>query len=143
MKAQEAPTAQSAASLLQVASLRNLELIPASAKMTIAAFLEQGSDNNDNVLLQDLGSSDDMGAPAANALESSSGGVVAMLDGLQKKFIDEQTTLQTSESNQQGAHALLTQDLKAQLEQTRNDKAKRTLAKSKRTSDKVDRTEDK
>jgi len=84
-----------------------------------------------------------MGAPAANALESSSGGIVGMLKGLQNKFIDEQTKLQTAESNQKGAHALLTQDLKLQLEQARNDKDKRTAEKAKRTSDKVDRTEDK
>jgi len=136
MKAQEAPTAQAAASLLQVAS------IPHHVKKQLAAFLQQGK-GDENVLLQDLGSSLDMGAPAVHALESSSGGIVSMLKGLQTKFMEEQTKLQSDESNAKGAHALLTQDLKASISQTTDDKSKKTITKSKRTSDKIDKSEDK
>jgi len=135
MAAQVSPTAQ-AGSLLQVAAAN---LVPAAAKKAIDSFLQQGLSGDDDALLQGL----ETGAPEANAYESQSSGVVGMLNQLQKKFMTEQSTLQRNEQNMKGAHAVLTQDLNAQVEQTKNDISKKTVNKAKRAAFKSDKTEDK
>merc|ERR1719235_12875 len=79
------------AALVQVSSLQDLSLIPAEAKRTIDAFLQQS-----------LGSQEDglaVSAPEANAYEFQSSGVVEMLEKLLDKFIDERTTLEKEEMN--------------------------------------------
>jgi len=70
------------ASLAQVSALKNLNLIPDSAKKIIGAFLS----TEDDVV--------DEAAPEANAYEFQSHGVVEMLEKLLDKFIDERTTLE-------------------------------------------------
>merc|ERR1719235_2332989 len=89
------------ASLVQVSSLTSLELIPAEAKRTIEAFIQQmGPDEGLAV-----------SAPEANAYEFQSSGVVEMLEKLLDKFIDERTTLEKEEMNSKHAYDMLMQDL--------------------------------
>merc|ERR1719324_494891 len=86
-------------SLLQVSSLTSLELIPAEAKRTIEAFIQQmGPDEGLAV-----------SAPEANAYEFQSSGVVEMLEKLLDKFIDERTTLEKEEMNSKHAYDMLMQ----------------------------------
>merc|ERR1719174_631348 len=81
------------ASLAQVSALKDLKLIPDSAKKAIDLFLQQGevADSVDEGLA--------VSAPEANAYEFQSHGVIEMLEKLLDKFIDERTTLQKEEVN--------------------------------------------
>merc|ERR1719387_1856867 len=75
------------ASLVQVSALKELSLIPAEAKRTIDAFLQQDPEGLA------------VSAPEANAYEFQSSGVIEMLEKLLDKFIDERTTLEKEEMN--------------------------------------------
>merc|ERR1719326_2622681 len=86
------------ASLVQVSSLKALNLIPADAKKVIDVFLQ-------NVEPEGLAVS----APEANAYEFQSSGVVEMLEKLLDKFIDERTTLEKEEMNSKHAYDMLMQ----------------------------------
>jgi len=78
------------ASLAQVSALKDLKLIPDSAKKTLDLFLQQGEDDDESLAVT---------APEANGYEFQSSGVVEMLEKLLDKFIDERTTLQKEEMN--------------------------------------------
>mmetsp|Transcript_4718 Transcript_4718/g.9154 ORF Transcript_4718/g.9154 Transcript_4718/m.9154 type:complete len:677 (-) Transcript_4718:61-2091(-) len=99
-----------AESLAQVAALKGVRLIPATAKKAIESFLSQGDDESadaDSV----------SGAPEANAYEFQSSSIIDMLEKLLDKFIDKRTTLQKEEMNAKHAFDMLVQDLKAQIDQ--------------------------
>jgi len=107
-------------SLLQVSSLTSLELIPAEAKRTIEAFIQQmGPDEGLAV-----------SAPEANAYEFQSSGVVEMLEKLLDKFIDERTTLEKEEMNSKHAYDMLMQDLNAQIAQATKDRDEKAESKA-------------
>jgi prefoldin subunit 5 len=91
------------ASFAQIASLKNLNLIPPEAKRVISAFLQQGSDEK-------------LAAPEANAYEFQSQGIIDMMQGLLDKFIEERTTLEKEESNSVHAFKMLSQDLTNEIE---------------------------
>jgi len=114
-------------SLVQVSDLKNLNLIPAEAKRTIDAFLQ-------NVEPEGLAVS----APEANAYEFQSSGVVEMLEKLLDKFIDERTTLQKEEMNSKHAYDMLMQDLKAQIAQATQDRDEKAESKAKTLQAKAD-----
>merc|ERR1719326_1103120 len=99
-----------AASLLQVSSLKELNLIPDEAKRAIDAFLAQDPEAGEG----DAGLA--VTAPEANAYEFQSHGIIEMLEKLLDKFIDERTTLEKEEMNARHAFEMLMQDLKAQIE---------------------------
>jgi chromosome segregation ATPase len=65
------------ASLAQVSALKDLNLIPASAKKTIDLFLQQGEAEPEGL---------EYSAPEANAYEFQSGGIVALLKKLKDEF---------------------------------------------------------
>jgi len=65
------------ASLAQVSALKSLNLIPADAKKTLDAFLQQADDTEGLAV----------SAPEANAYEFQSSGVVQMLEKLLDKFM--------------------------------------------------------
>lgn len=68
--------------------LQTMAKTVAGMPRVLAAFLEQGS-----AAQQD-------GAPAVDAYESQSGGVLALLEGLFKKFRQELADIEEDESNQ-------------------------------------------
>jgi len=121
---------RSQASLLEVSSLKSLELIPADAKKTIDLFLTQ----NDDALA--------VTAPEANGYEFQSSGVVEMLEKLLDKFIDERTTLEKEEMNSKHAYDMLMQDLKAQIAQASKDRDEKAESKAKKLQAKADATGD-
>merc|ERR1719265_2638756 len=82
-----------ASSLVQVSSLKELNLIPDEAKRAIDAFLAQDPEAGLAVT-----------APEANAYEFQSHGIIEMLEKLLDKFIDERTTLEKEEMNARHAY---------------------------------------
>jgi len=107
--------------------------IPDKARATIEAFLAE-----DDAAPEGLGVS----APEANAYESRSGGIIAMLEKLLDEFIAERTSLEKEEMNSKDAYDMLMQDLKSQLKTDNNDieistetKAKKLEAQAKAEGD--------
>jgi len=138
LKAKAGNTAQASA-LVQVTALKELYLIPDSAKSALKVFLQHSNDDGENLLVAD------MAAPEANGYEAASGGVVDMLTKLQGKFVEEKTTLETNEKNAKNSFSLLTQNLKAQSDNAIKivaDKqvllARRSATKSEKSGDKND-----
>merc|ERR1719181_744881 len=120
-KAIEVEEAELAAhgSFLQLSDLKNTDIIPAGAKQKIDAFLST-----------DYGLTVEQ--PEADSYESHSGGVLDTFEKLDKKFIDERTTLEKEEMNSQHEFEMLVQDLNAQITQdtkNRDEKAESKAAK--------------
>jgi len=113
LKQQAYDRKQDPESLMQVASLKGLDLIPESTKRMVDAFLQ------------------DERAPEADAYEAKSGGVVKMLEDLLDKFVAERTTLEKEEMNAKHAYEMLMQDLTAQVTQATADKDEKSEAKAK------------
>jgi len=116
-----------AGSLVQVAALQTMSLIPDSAKRIIDAFLQQ--DPQEGLAVS---------APEANAYEFQSNGVIDMLEKLLDKFVDERTTLEKEEVNSVQAYEMLMQDLKAQIQQAEKDRTEKAEAKAKALQAKAD-----
>merc|ERR1712216_1082586 len=116
-------------SLAQVSALKDLNLIPASAKKTLDAFLQQGEDQPEGLAVS---------APEANAYEFQSHGVIEMLEKLLDKFIDERTTLEKEEMNSKHAYDMLMQDLNAQVAQATTDRDSKAESKAKNLQAKAD-----
>jgi len=119
-----------ASSLAQVSALKELNLIPAEAKKTLDAFLQQ-SDDTEGLAVS---------APEANAYEFQSSGVVEMLEKLLDKFIDERTALEKEEMNSKHAFDMLMQDLNAQIAQATSDRGSKAESKAKKLQAKADAT---
>merc|ERR1719311_1338546 len=119
------------ASLLQVSSLMNLQLIPAEAKKAIDAFIQQDQEEwaPEGLVVS---------APEANAYEFQSNGVIEMLEKLLDKFIDERTTLEKEEMNSKHAYDMLMQDLNAQIAQGTKDRDEKAESKAKALQAKAD-----
>mmetsp|Transcript_43865 Transcript_43865/g.76022 ORF Transcript_43865/g.76022 Transcript_43865/m.76022 type:complete len:675 (+) Transcript_43865:74-2098(+) len=112
-----------AASLVQVAELKSLHLIPEPAKQAINLFLAQGEQD----LSEDLAAS----APEANAYEFQSSAIAEMLEKLLDKFVDQRTTLEKEEMNTKHSYDLLTTDLQAAIDMATDDKTDKTAFKGK------------
>jgi chemotaxis protein histidine kinase CheA len=109
----------------------NLQLIPAEAKKTIDAFIQQ---DQEEWAPEGLAVS----APEANAYEFQSNGVIEMLEKLLDKFIDERTTLEKEEMNSKHAYDMLMQDLNAQIAQGTKDRDEKAESKAKALQAKAD-----
>jgi len=114
------------ASFVQVAALKNLNLIPTEAKKAIDLFLMQDPEGLA------------VSAPEANAYEFQSSGVIEMLEKLLDKFIDERTTLEKEEMNSKHAYDMLMQDLNAQIAQATQDRDEKAETKAKKLQAKAD-----
>jgi hypothetical protein len=117
-----------AASLVQVSSLRQLKLLPASAKAAITAFLEQ----------EPAAEGLEVSAPDAYGYEFQSHGVIDMLEKLHDKFVGERTDLEKTEMNSKHAHSMLVQDLTAQIDQATSDRESKSATKAKKLQMKAD-----
>merc|ERR1719387_1781781 len=116
------------ASLVQVSALKELNLIPAEAKRTIDAFLQE----------EEPAEGLAVSAPEANAYEFQSSGVIEMLEKLLDKCIDERTTLEKEEMNSKHAYDMLMQDLNAQIAQATQDRDEKAETKAKKLQAKAD-----
>jgi cell division septum initiation protein DivIVA len=112
-----------AASLVQVANLKDLTLIPAEAKRAINAFLQQSSGQ---------GLSAGAGAPEAYGYEFQSAGVIEMLDKLLDKFVAERTQLEKEEMNAKNAYEMIKADLEGSITQATQDVNEKTATKAKK-----------
>jgi len=114
------------ASLLQVSDLKDLALIPESAKRALDAFLQQDPEGLE------------VSAPEAAGYEFQSHGVVEMLEKLLDEFIAERTKLEKDEMNGKHAYDMLMQDLTAQIAQATQDREEKSEAKAKALQAKAD-----
>jgi chromosome segregation ATPase len=115
------------AELVQVASLKNFNLIPPEAKRAINAFIQQGSE--ETVALS---------APEANAYEFQSQGIIDMLQKLLDKFTGELTTLEKEESNSVHEFEMLQQDLKNAIAHSTEAREIASATKAKKLQAKAD-----
>jgi chromosome segregation ATPase len=107
-------------SLLQ---LSKSDLIPAKARAIVASMMQvqESSESTNN-----------LGAPEANAYEFQSGGVVAMLEKLLHKFEDELFALEKAEMNANANYEMLMQKLTALVRDAKDAIAKKTAEKASR-----------
>jgi len=120
------PAAEEEESFAQVASLTKLELVPSDVKRTIQAFLQTKNEES-------LPS-----PPEANAYEFQSGGVVAMLEKLQDKFMAERTQLEKEETEASHNFEMLQQELTTQIAQSKKDREEKAASKAKKLQAKAD-----
>jgi len=118
LKAQAHDVKQAAAALTQVSSSN---IVPAESKRIIDAFLAQDPDDENLAVA----------APEANAYEFQAQGIVDMLTKLGGKFEDERTELEKEETNARHAFEMLSQDLKAQIDQATQARTEKAEAKAK------------
>jgi len=116
-----------AASFVQVKELYKLSLIPASAKASLSAFLDQGEPEGLEV-----------SAPEAYGYEFQSQGVIEMLEKLLDKFIQERTDTEKKEMNTKHAYDMLMQDMTAQITQATQDREEKAVTKAKKLQAKAD-----
>jgi len=114
------------ASLLQVSALKDLALIPESAKRALDAFLQQDPEGLE------------VSAPEAAGYEFQSHGVIEMLEKLLDEFVAERTKLEKEEMNGKHAYDMLMQDLTAQVEQSETDRSEKSESKAKKLQAKAD-----
>jgi len=118
-KVADVPQAQ-AESLLQA---RDSLRLPARAKALIDAFIAEGSDASAD------------GVPEANAYEFQSGGVVTILEKLEKKFQDQRFVLEKEELTAKSSFEMLMQRLTGTITTAEKSVAEKTAAKAGRLSD--------
>merc|ERR1719482_368020 len=118
LKAQAHDVKQAAAALTQVSAS---SIIPAESKKAIDSFLAQDPDDENLAVA----------APEANAYEFQAQGIVDMLTKLGAKFEDERTELEKEEMNARHAFEMLSQDLKAQIDQATQARTEKAEAKAK------------
>jgi len=117
-----------AASLVQIANLKNLNLIPKEAKRAIDVFLNR--DQADETLA--------VSAPEANAYEFQSQGIIDMLQKLLDEFIAERTTAEKEESDSVHAFEMLSQDLNNNIAQATAARDEKAALKAKKLQAKAD-----
>lgn len=106
----------------QSAALLQEQKLPVQAKAALSAFLQ-------------LRNSGEAGAPEANAYEFQSGGVIAMLEKLEAKFVAERSALEKEEMNGKHNYELLMQQKTDDLGMDESSVSRQTAAKAERLED--------
>merc|ERR1719160_211710 len=119
-----------AASLVQLATLKDMHLIPKEAKKAIDVFLANGAADQDETLA--------VSAPEANAYEFQSQGIIDMLNKLLDEFIAERTTAEKEESDSVHAFQMLSQDLNNNIAQATAARDEKAALKAKKLQAKAD-----
>merc|ERR1719265_2249404 len=99
-----------------------------------------------NALLQDAAMAEDgtafddsiPQAPARAAYESSSGGIIEMVEQLGEKFDNERMDLEKREANEVAAYEMMAKDLTGQIDAATDERNQKTAHKAKREQDKAD-----
>jgi uncharacterized coiled-coil DUF342 family protein len=119
--------------LLQVHSA----VVPDSQREALEAYISDPNDHRQRSLLQDAEAYgyELPAAPEANAYESSSGGVLDVLEKLGDKFQDETDTLEREETNSRAAYGMFATDLKAQISSATSKRAKKAAKKAQTQAD--------
>merc|ERR1719379_3374512 len=105
----QAPGA-SAASLLQQMADDNDDLLTPHTKHFLTAFISERS-GADFAMSEGIDSS----APEAAAFETSSGGIVGMMEELEEKLTAEKASIEAEEMNKQQAHDMMVNSLTAEI----------------------------
>jgi len=125
------------ASLIQINSelenLLNLNKIPAQSKNKILAFLQ---DKPTNALLQDAEMIEQPQAKVMN-YESSSGGVIQMVEELGDKFEDERDALEKKEANEKHSYDMMMQDLNSQVSHATEERDSKVAFKASKEQEKA------
>jgi len=125
------------ASFVQLRAVKSLKMMPEEAVNSIDAYLNDATEAPEapadekpmDALLME--SSTLAQAPKAKTYESSSGGIIEMLEGLQDKFLDERNELEKEETKTKHEYELLMQGLKGEETQDTKDQQQKTEFKSK------------
>lgn len=107
---------QKKASLVRVSQLELVlqdGALQKRAMQAITAFLQTAPEN---LLLQDAREEEMPSAPEGKIFESSSGGIIRMVEQLGDKFEDERDELETDEANKKHSYDMMAQDLTSQIE---------------------------
>merc|ERR1719310_2152446 len=120
------PQAELVQSLLQVSALR---LIPSETKGALASFLQQDPAAT-------------YSAPEANAYEFQSGGIVDMLEKLEKQFKKQKLDLEDEEMTAQHGFDSIMQELTDNIENAEAEIARKSKVKAEREQDKADAEKD-
>merc|ERR1719236_2433 len=99
-----------------------------------------------NALLQDAAMAEDgtafddsiPQAKAREAYESSSGGIMEMVEQLGEKFDNERMELEKREANEVAAYEMMAKDLTGQIDAATDERNQKTAHKAKREQDKAD-----
>merc|ERR1719191_15218 len=116
--------------MMQIAALKDLNLIPQEAKRAIDAFIARNQDQDDETLA--------ISAPEANAYEFQSQGIIDMLNKLLDEFIAERTKAEKEESDSVHAFEMLSQDLNNNIEQATAAREEKAALKAKKLQAKAD-----
>jgi len=116
-------------SLMQISALKDLRLMPKEATRAIEAFLQDGEEPAEGLAVS---------APEAYAYEFQSHGIIEMLEKLLDKFHGERADLEKKEMNAKRAYELLSQDLKAQIDEATQDRTEKSETKAKKLQAKAD-----
>jgi chromosome segregation ATPase len=123
-------------SLLQLSSMGRLS---AKDKKRIMSFLQTSAPRN--ALLQDameIESGEDQPQAKEVAYESSSGGVIDMVEKLGEKFTEERTALETQESEDKFNYDMMMQDLNSQIEKAGEEREGKIGMKAQTENDKAE-----
>jgi len=118
-----------------------------SQREALDKYLSNPNAHHESSLLQDAeeyGYSADLpAAPEAHAYESSSGGVLDILEKLGDKFQDETDALERAETNARANYGMFATDLKHQIAFATDKKAKKAAKKAQTMADSAEMTGDK
>jgi len=121
------------ASFAQVTSLLQIHgaSLPMHKRKVLMSFLQKQSPGAK--LLQEAAELDDeVAPPEVAAYESSSGGVIEMVEKLGEKFDDEKMSLEKREANQRSAHNMFAADLQGSIESAGMERGMKESTKAQR-----------
>jgi len=113
-------------SLVQLQSVRKLKMLPEEALASIDAFLNKQPAKAGALLAEEQ-----VQAPQPKVYESSSGGILGMLESLQDKFVDERVSLEKDEAKKKHAYELLVKGLAAEEAQAKKGQQEKSGYKAK------------
>jgi hypothetical protein len=113
-------------SLLQLSAM---DRVPAHAKQVIVSFLQSGTHDPAEALLQESSKQ------TPKTYESSSGGIIDMVKDLATKFKEEKYAIETEEAKKKHASNMVVQDLTDNIERSTKESDGKTAFKAKREKD--------
>jgi len=120
----------SAASLLQQMADDNDDLLTPHTKHYLTAFISEHS-GEDFAVSEGL----DASAPEAAAFETQSGGIVGMMEELEKKLVAEKAAIEMEEMNKQQAHDQMVSSLSSEIKMQTDSSNMKTAQKKKAEED--------
>jgi len=112
--------------LVQLQSVKKLKMLPEEALASIDAFLNKQPAKAGALLAEDQ-----VQAPQPKVFESSTGGILGMLESLQDKFVDERVSLEKDEAKKKHAYELLVKGLEAEEAQAKKSQQEKSGYKAK------------